>query len=262
MTSTRKFTIQDVLRDAPTLTALARSHVEGYVGEFEFLVDCKQMVAAGGQLTPPMVKAVLNCMLHDPRAQQRLMQALEARSETAESAFAQHQDAVAELPPRVWNGFSNQRARRQPTPTAAERAQQLRMEDLDERYPRHPKGRRNYNPGQIVLQWNWPFVASTLRPTKTVHLIHTPDSTVHWKPSVAGKRNEYGHVQTGWCFHVRPLCSGMWGFRGWDFTHDPANPGFRVLRKIPYGMHLCSGCRTSDARHPGRDSVPRDLSGK
>lgn len=61
-----KYTDRDV-RESPDLVELAVEYVEGYSGEFEYLIDMKLRLSQGYDLTTPMIRGILNCMRHDPR---------------------------------------------------------------------------------------------------------------------------------------------------------------------------------------------------
>jgi hypothetical protein len=62
----RAYTDRDV-RDHPGYRQAVERYLEGYTGEFGFLVDMKMRAANDVDLTTGMVRGVLNCMRHDPR---------------------------------------------------------------------------------------------------------------------------------------------------------------------------------------------------
>lgn len=55
------------LRDDPSLMELAVAYILAYTGEFEPLVEAKEMYEEEGYLTIPVARKVLNCMRHDAR---------------------------------------------------------------------------------------------------------------------------------------------------------------------------------------------------
>jgi hypothetical protein len=61
-----RYTDRDV-RENGELVELAEQYVDGYNGDFQYLIDMKMRVHSGLQLTTPMVKGILNCMRADPR---------------------------------------------------------------------------------------------------------------------------------------------------------------------------------------------------
>lgn len=63
----RKYTDRDVRSDLPAVERIVSDYLESYEGEFEFLVDCKQRLAIGVELTVGMMKGVLNCIRVDAR---------------------------------------------------------------------------------------------------------------------------------------------------------------------------------------------------
>jgi hypothetical protein len=67
----RKYTVRDV-RESHNLSYVARDYAFQYTGDFEFMVDIQNYVRAGVPLNAYQVKAVLNCMIYDPRAQHLL----------------------------------------------------------------------------------------------------------------------------------------------------------------------------------------------
>lgn len=66
MSAERKYTDRDV-RENDALVEAAVEFLENYHGEFEFLIDCKMRLSAGGDLSVGMIRGVLNCMRADPR---------------------------------------------------------------------------------------------------------------------------------------------------------------------------------------------------
>lgn len=62
----RRYNDRDV-RDNPGYLEHVLDYLEGYTGEFDFLVDMKMRAAAEYDLTTGMVRGVLNCMRNDPR---------------------------------------------------------------------------------------------------------------------------------------------------------------------------------------------------
>lgn len=58
------YTERDV-REKPLLTELAKEYLQKYGGTFEPLVRAQRVLGAGHDLTPAIVKTVLNCMRHD-----------------------------------------------------------------------------------------------------------------------------------------------------------------------------------------------------
>jgi hypothetical protein len=67
----RKYTVRDV-RESHALPYVARDYTLNYTGDFEFMVDAQNQVMRGEPLNEHQVKAVLNCMIYDPRAQHLL----------------------------------------------------------------------------------------------------------------------------------------------------------------------------------------------
>lgn len=61
-----KYTDRDVREDR-SLIEHVEAYLDGYSGEFEYLIDMKMRHASGLPLTVGMVRGVLNCMRHDPR---------------------------------------------------------------------------------------------------------------------------------------------------------------------------------------------------
>jgi hypothetical protein len=59
-----KYTDRDVRSD-PSLMELAVAYVLNYNGEFEPLVEAKDLFEEDGELTVPIARKVLNCMRHD-----------------------------------------------------------------------------------------------------------------------------------------------------------------------------------------------------
>lgn len=55
------------VRGDRSLVDAAEEYVQGYVGEFLFLLDCRDRLATGQRLTVGQVRGVLNCMRSDPR---------------------------------------------------------------------------------------------------------------------------------------------------------------------------------------------------
>lgn len=60
-----RYTDEQVAEDLNLYCALATEYVQNYTGTFHLLVAYRDRVGAGHGLTVPMVRATLNCMLHD-----------------------------------------------------------------------------------------------------------------------------------------------------------------------------------------------------
>jgi hypothetical protein len=63
-----RFSIRDV-REDDNLFLVATTYAREYSGEFEFMQDIKTQIQSGIPLNEYQVRAVLNCMIFDPRAQ-------------------------------------------------------------------------------------------------------------------------------------------------------------------------------------------------
>lgn len=66
-----KYTDRDV-REDPDLTQLAIAYIANYTGEFDPLVEAKELFEEYGELTTPMIRKVLNCMRHDAQVVMQL----------------------------------------------------------------------------------------------------------------------------------------------------------------------------------------------
>lgn len=65
--ATNRYEDRHVREDA-SLADVAEAYVQAYAGDFIFLRDCRDRLAAGMTLTVAQVRSVLNCMRSDPRA--------------------------------------------------------------------------------------------------------------------------------------------------------------------------------------------------
>jgi hypothetical protein len=63
----RRYSDEDVRRNPGVAFAAAERYLEGYTGEFDFLLGMQMRVSEGLDLTTGMVRGVLNCMRNDPR---------------------------------------------------------------------------------------------------------------------------------------------------------------------------------------------------
>src|SRR5215203_6856419 len=82
MGAEHKYTDRDV-RESAELVEAAIEFLESYQGDFEFLIDCKMRLSAGGELSVGMVRGVLNCMRANPRVK-NLPEPLHVSDEDAE----------------------------------------------------------------------------------------------------------------------------------------------------------------------------------
>jgi hypothetical protein len=67
MSAQLKYSDRDV-RENPDYERIALDYLDGYEGEFQYLIDCKMRVEMGKDLTVGMFRGILNCMRMDPRA--------------------------------------------------------------------------------------------------------------------------------------------------------------------------------------------------
>lgn len=66
-----KYTDRDVREDSQ-LTDLAIAYIANYTGEFEPLVDAKELFEEDGELPVAVIRKVLNCMRHDAQVARNL----------------------------------------------------------------------------------------------------------------------------------------------------------------------------------------------
>jgi len=58
------------VRGDPSLRDVAEDYVQRYVGEFDFVLDCRERLRSGRSLTTSQIRALLNCMRADPNVLQ------------------------------------------------------------------------------------------------------------------------------------------------------------------------------------------------
>jgi len=96
-----KYTDEDVRR-SQELTDIALRYLEGYQGDFAFLVRAKNYLEARGTLPAATVRGILNCMRSDPYAAMLLPSTPDGRSVSDRPATTRrHLTAVPQRPAYV-----------------------------------------------------------------------------------------------------------------------------------------------------------------
>lgn len=103
----RRYSDRDV-RDNPDLLEVALDYLDGYTGEFDFLLGMQMRVSQGLSLSTGMVRGVLNCMRNDPRADLP-----EVEDDGVDDV--DEEDNVVDLAKARWQVFQRPR-RREPAP--------------------------------------------------------------------------------------------------------------------------------------------------
>jgi hypothetical protein len=85
-----KYTDRDV-REDPMLMELAIAYLIDYTGEFEPLVEAKELFQEYGRLTTPIIRKVLNCMRHDAQVAMKLPEPKYSNNVVDFTAYEQRQ---------------------------------------------------------------------------------------------------------------------------------------------------------------------------
>jgi hypothetical protein len=189
----------------PELTAVAIQYVHQYQGDFSYLVDVKNRIAAMGEksLTRYMIKGVLNCMLHDPNVVNL------PRPETI----------VFDVVEEVHVSRRTRRVRRMRFDLRESAATDWDMESELEADREEEAGAANIEKPQLnpyrrlELKSRWKFDYGISDHTKAcrVHIVDPSSSAVRWYPGGADPRddvtdwtNPYVELRLKW------LCKTAW----------------------------------------------------
>lgn len=185
-----KYTVRDV-REQGILSYLARDYAFSYTGDFEFMVDVQNQVRRGEPLNEYQVKAVLNCMLHDPRAQHMLP----ARPERPPTTEVRRLRVVPEPEPvRIKPAFSTLvRWNMDYLISTWKQTNTVHLLDkTSERYGER-KSYLKWSPGQGRFWWYLQPICSTRLSQDFVHLVKAPPQGRHmcrWCLIIQGQREE------------------------------------------------------------------------
>jgi hypothetical protein len=184
----RKYTARDV-REHSNLRYLARDYAFNYTGEFEFMVDCQNQVRRGDPLNDYQVKAVLNCMLHDPRAHHLL-----PNLPIPEIEQRPRRLRVVPEPARIKPAFSTliQWNMDYLISTWKQTNTVHLLDRSKDRYGEH-RSYLKWSPGRGIFWWYLKPVCSTRLSQECVKLVKTPPQGRHmcrWCLIVQGQRAE------------------------------------------------------------------------